>query len=121
MYTLLNPCDQIEFPNTALELPGAQRHERNKEQNRKRARHGQEERRVTTAPGTAVSAVASASTVASAPIAASVAAAASVLTAANATTGTSTPTAGVTTRHRVGVRGLHGMLGMFRIDPGIIL
>jgi hypothetical protein len=26
MYTLLNPCDQVEFPNTAFELPSAKRH-----------------------------------------------------------------------------------------------
>jgi len=57
MYALLNPCDQIEFPNTAFELPAAKRHERSEEQNRERARHGQEERRVTT-PGAAAVAIA---------------------------------------------------------------
>ena len=30
-------------------------------------------------------------------------------------------TAGVTTSHRIGVGRRHGMLGMFCIDPGIIL
>jgi hypothetical protein len=54
MYTLLNARDQIEFPNTALELPGTKRHERNEEQNRERTRNRQKERRVTASWGAAV-------------------------------------------------------------------
>jgi hypothetical protein len=53
MDTLLNPCNQIELPNTTLELPGAQDNERSEEQNRDRARHSHKERRVATARGTA--------------------------------------------------------------------
>jgi hypothetical protein len=49
MYTLLNPCDQIEFPNTALELPGTKCHECKEEQYRKRGRHCPEHHRVTAA------------------------------------------------------------------------
>jgi hypothetical protein len=122
MYTLLNPCDQIEFPNTAFDLPGAQRHECNEEQNRERARHGQEERRVTAAPGAAA-----------APTAASVSAVASVATATRLRIAAAVPTTasvpiaavsiatGVTLSHRIRARRRHGMLGMFCIDSGIIL
>jgi hypothetical protein len=96
MYTLLNPRDQIEFPNTAFELPGAKRHECSEEQNRERARHGKEERRVTTAPGAAA---AGASAIAAAPAVST----------------------GATPGHGIGVRRRHGMLCMFCIDSGIIL
>jgi hypothetical protein len=117
MYTLLNPCDQVEFPNTAFELPGAKRHERNEEQNRERARHGQEERRVTTAPGAAAALTAAgASTIARVSTITSVSAIADVSAIASVTIAT-----GVTPSHRVGVRRRHGMLGMFCIDSGIIL
>ena len=101
MYTLLDPCDQIEFPNTALDLPGAKCHERKEEQNCERRHHRPEQRRVPATCGPAA-----VPTVA-APIAA-------VLTAG-------VLTAGVTTSHRIGVRRRHGMLGMFCIDSGIIL
>ena len=141
MYTLLNPCDQIEFPNTAFELPGAKRHECSEEQNRERARHGQEERRVTTASGAAaaptaagVSAITGAAAIAGVSAIASVSAVARVVTATRLPTAAAVPTAssvpiaaasavstGVTPGHRVGVRTRHGMLGMFCIDSGIIL
>ena len=94
MYTLLNPCDQIELPNTTLELPRAQRHERKKQEDRERARHCQKGRRVITSRG---------------------APAAGMRTTATA------PAASATASHRVGVRGRHGMLCMFCIDSGIIL
>jgi hypothetical protein len=113
VYALLNPCDQIEFPNTAFELPGAKRHERNEEYNRQCARHCQEERRVTTA--------APVTTTARVPLAAVSARALTCLaTRLRLLVGTARAKR-VTSGHRVGVRRRHGMLCMFCIDCGIIL
>ena len=106
MYTLLNPCDQVEFPNTTLDLPGAKCHERKEKQNCERGHHRPEQRRVAaTCRPAAVPTVAA--PIAAGPIAA-------VLTAGALA-------AGVTISHRIGVRRRHDMLGMFCIDPGIIL
>jgi hypothetical protein len=144
MYTLLNPRDQIEFPNTAFELPGAKRHECSEEQNREGARHGQEEPRVTTAPGAAAaptaagaSAIAGASTTTGVSAITGVSAVARVVTATRLPTAAAVPTAatvptaaafaapavstGATPGHGIGVRRRHGMLCMFCIDSGIIL
>jgi hypothetical protein len=48
MHTLLDACDQVELPNTALELPGAQSHEHDEKQERERARYHKEQRRTST-------------------------------------------------------------------------
>jgi hypothetical protein len=107
MYALLNPCDEIELPNTTLELPGAERHEHNEEQNCERARHSQKESRVITTGGAAGTAAAVAIT--------------GTVTTATGVPITALPTAGTTTSRRISVGRGHGMWCMFCIDSGIIL
>jgi hypothetical protein len=47
VYALLNPGNEIEFPDTALELPTAKRHEYCEEQDGERAHHDQGQQRMT--------------------------------------------------------------------------
>jgi hypothetical protein len=101
MYALLYPRDEIELPHAALDLPGTQRHEQNKEQ------HGQSARDCQEHPGTPTAAATGSVT----GIRATRAHAVSVPNDARRVAGRPL---------RIATR-FHGMLCIFIIESGIIL